>query len=45
MLLAKKLGQQVVLEPASKEDLEASLSEEQPGRIAARFLGARSQSS
>lgn len=34
LLLAKKLGQQVVLEPASKEDLEAPLSDEQPGRLA-----------
>jgi hypothetical protein len=36
LLLAKKLAQQLVLEPASKEDLEARLSDAEPGRLAAR---------
>jgi hypothetical protein len=33
LLLAKKLAQQLVLEPASKEDLEATLAENEPGRL------------
>src|ERR1700704_6087669 len=36
LLLAKKLAQQLVLEPASKEDLEARLSDAELGRLAAR---------
>ncbi len=37
LLLAKKLAQQLVLEPASKEDLEATLAENEPGRLAAHI--------
>jgi hypothetical protein len=36
LLLAKKLAQQLVLEPASKEDLEATLANDEPGRLAAK---------
>lgn len=36
LLLAKKLAQQLVLEPASKEDLEATLAHDEPGRLAAK---------
>jgi hypothetical protein len=36
LLLAKKLAQQLVLEPASKEDLEATLTHDEPGRLAAK---------
>jgi hypothetical protein len=43
LLLAKKLSQQVVLEPASKEDLEARLSDAEPGRLAARMNVSASQ--
>jgi hypothetical protein len=35
LLLAKKLAQSIVLEPASQEDLEAELSEHEPGALAA----------
>jgi hypothetical protein len=38
LLLAKRLAQQLVLEPASKEDLEATLAEDEPGRLAARIV-------
>jgi hypothetical protein len=36
LLLAKKLAQSLVLEPASQEDLEAQLSDDDPGALAAK---------